>query len=97
MLEDACLFVCLFVCLLAYLCAGTGDGGLQSRPKIPSHFVRDCYPSEDAQQIETVEEETTTQISLLHGCLGMSTCLRKIALQGKLDCIVNQLLCSCQK
>ena len=60
MLEDACLFVCLFVCLLAYLCAGTGDGGLQSRPKIPSHFVRDCHPSEDAQQIETVEEVTTT-------------------------------------
>ena len=85
MLEDACLFVCLFVCLLAHLCAGTGDGGLQSRPKIPSHFVCDCHPSQDAQQIETVEEVTTTQISLLHDCVGMFTCLHNIALQRRIE------------
>ena len=42
-----CLFVCLIACLLASLCAGTGDGGLQSQPKMPLHFVCDCDPSQD--------------------------------------------------
>ena len=83
----ACLLVCLLACLLASLCAGTGDGGLQSRPKMA--IVCDCDLSQDAKQIATVEEVTTTQISLLHGCLGMSTCLRNIALEGTSDCVVD--------
>ena len=78
-----------YACLFASLCAGTGDGGLQSRPKMPSHFVCDCDSSQVAKQIATVEEGTTTQTSLLHGCLGMSTFLRNIALEGTLDCVVD--------
>ena len=77
-------YACLLACAQARVMVDCSRG-----PKCLCTMVCDCDPSQVAKQIATVEEGTTTQISLLHGCLGMSAFLRNIALEGTLDCVVD--------